>query len=207
MKLYGHPLSSCTRKVLCTLAEKSAAAELVTIDLFAGEHKQPAHLARHPFGVVPVLDDAGFVLYESRAIVRYLDAKLPGVRLVPAAARDVARMDQWLSVDQSYIAPHVRTLATQRIVRPHRGLLPEPGPIAEAEAELVRGFAAIDRELAGTCYLAGDGFSLADISLAPYVAALAMVGAEHAIADRSHLARWWATVSERASWRRAVGRA
>jgi glutathione S-transferase len=205
MKLYGHPLSSCTRKVLCTLAEKSATAELVTIDLLAGEHHQPAYLAHHPFGVIPVLDDGGWKLYESRAIIRYLDATRPGPRLVPSAPREVARMDQWLSVDASYIAPHTRTLANQRIVRPHRGLAPEPAPIAEAEAALVRAFAVIDRALADTRHLAGDAFTLADISLAPYVAGLAMVGAEHVAADRPHLARWWAAVSERPSWRRAVG--
>src|ERR1043166_1074933 len=108
MKLYGHPLSSCTRKVRLTAAEKNAPLDLVPVDLFSGEHKQPAHLARHPFGVVPVLDDDGFLLYESRAIVRYLDARFAGPSLVPAEPRDRARMDQWLSVDQSYVAPHVR---------------------------------------------------------------------------------------------------
>ena len=70
MRLYGHPLSSCTRKVLVALAEKGEGAELVPIDLFRGEHKAPPHLARHPFGVVPVLDDDGWVLFESRAIIR-----------------------------------------------------------------------------------------------------------------------------------------
>jgi hypothetical protein len=53
MKIYGHPLSSCTRKVKMTLAEKGAAAEFAVIDLFTGEHKSAGHLARQPFGVVP----------------------------------------------------------------------------------------------------------------------------------------------------------
>src|SRR4051812_31442136 len=108
MKLFGHPLSSCTRKVLVTLAEKETDVDLTTIDLFTGAHKQPDHLARHPFGMIPVLDDDGFVLLESRAIIRYLDARLPGVPLTPRAPKEVARMDQWLSVDQSYVAPHTR---------------------------------------------------------------------------------------------------
>src|SRR5262245_3509600 len=119
MKILGHPLSSCTRKVLMTAAEKAARLEVIPVDLFTGEHKQPAHLAHHPFGVVPVLDDDGFVLYESRAIVRYLDGKLPGAALTPATLHARARMDQWLSVDQAYVAPHVRALAVQRIVRKH----------------------------------------------------------------------------------------
>src|SRR3954467_8994732 len=110
MKLHGHPLSSCTRKALITAAEHGATLELITVDLLVGEHKQPAHLARHPFGVIPVLDDDGFVLFESRAIIRYLDATLPGPALVPHEARARARMDQWLSVDQAYVAPRVSAL-------------------------------------------------------------------------------------------------
>lgn len=204
MKLHGHPLSSCTRKVLITFAEKAAEVELVLVDLLSGEHKQPAHLARHPFGVIPVLDDDGFVLYESRAIVRYLDHRLPGPSLVPSAARDRARMDQWLSVDQSYVAPPTRTLAVQRILRPHQGLAPEAAAIAEAERALADAFGAIDRALADQRFLAGDAFSLADLSLAPYVAGMAMLEAAHLIGDLRHLQRWWEAVAARPSVRRAI---
>src|SRR5262245_38622025 len=102
MRVYRHPLSSCTRKILITLAEKGQTAELVPVDLFAGEHKQKSHLARHPFGVIPVLNDKDFMLFESRAIIRYLDERLGRAPLTPASPPDAARMSQWLSVDQSY---------------------------------------------------------------------------------------------------------
>lgn len=204
MKLYGHPLSSCTRKVLVTCAEKGAAIDLVPVDLFAGDHKRDAHLARHPFGVIPVLDDDGFALYESRAIIRYLDRTLPGIALTPTDARAVARMDQWLSVDQSYIAPHTRTLAQQRIVRPHQGLAIEVEVAREAERALGNSLGVIDRALRGTRYLVGEALTLADISLAPYVGSLAMIGADHLLADLAELRRWWSDVSERASWKRAT---
>ncbi len=207
MKLYGHPLSSCTRKALIVAAEKAAPLELVMVDVMVGAHKQPAHLARHPFGVVPVLDDDGFVVYESRAIIRYLDARLPGAPLVPASPRARARMDQWLSVDQSYVAPHVRTLATQRIMRKHQGLALDAVAVAEAEQCLGHAFATIDRALAADRYLVGDTFSLADISLAPYVAGLSMVEAQHAITGLHALSRWWEEVSARESWRRATAAA
>ena len=204
MKLYGHPLSSCTRKVLMTFAEKATHVDVVPVDLFTGAHKQPEHLARHPFGVVPVLDDDGFVLFESRAIVRYLDSRLGGASLVPAAAPERARMDQWLSVDQSYVAPHVRALAIQRIVRKHDGHPADPAVVDEAERALAQAFATIDRALSGARYLAGELFSLADISLMPYVAGLAMVEASHVLGDLRHVTRWWDEVSARAAWRRAI---
>lgn len=113
-------------------------------------------------------------------------------------------MDQWLSVDQSYVAPHVRTLAIQRVLRPRDGLAPEPAVVGEAERALGQAFAAIDRALAGARFLAGPAFSLADISLMPYVAGLAMVEAAHLLGDLRHLGRWWSEVSSRASWRRAI---
>src|SRR5262245_45500112 len=140
MKLFGHPLSPCTRKVLLAVAEKGAAVDLVSVDLFSGEHEQPGHLARHPFGVIPVLDDDGFVLFESRAILRYLDGRLPGPPLTPSAPRDRALMDQWLSVDHSYVAPHVRALAIQNVIRKHGGLAPEAEAISAARAGLSEAF-------------------------------------------------------------------
>lgn len=201
MKVYGHPLSSCTRKVFITLAEKGHKAELTTVDLFVAEQKASAHLARHPFGVVPVLDDDGFVLYESRAIIRYLDDKLGGTPLVPKAPRDIARMNQWLSVDQSYIGPHTRALAIERIVKKHEGQAPDPAAERVAEGTLASTFAVLDRALEGATYLAGETFSLADISLMPYVASLPMIGAEHTMAGLRHLGEWWSRARERASWR------
>jgi glutathione S-transferase len=204
MKIYGHPQSSCTRKVLITLAEKGAFAEFQLVDLFSGEHKKTAHLTRQPFGVVPALDDDGFMLYESRAIIRYLDSRLEGPPLQPEAELDRARMDQWLSVDQSYIAPHTRTLALERIVKKHDGLPEDRAATEMAETGLARSFAVIDRALEGKDYLVGKAFSLADISLMPYVASLGMIGAEHLLEDRAHLTAWWERMRERASWKRAT---
>jgi glutathione S-transferase len=198
MKVFGHPLSSCTRKVLITLMEKRQAHTFVPVDLFAGEQKGNAHVSRHPFGVVPVLEDADFVLYESRAIIRYLDGALPGPRLTPKDPKEAARMEQWLSVDQSYIAPHTRALATERLVKKHQGKKPDPEVEHAAEEALARAFAVHDRALATSQWLAGDSFSLADASLAPYVASLPMIGAPHVMSGLDHLAAWW---------KRALGRA
>jgi glutathione S-transferase len=84
IKVFGHPASTCTRKVLSTLHEIGKPFKLQPVDIFAkGEHKQPEHLARQPFGRVPAIDDNGFALYESRAIIRYLNDHYSG-KLVPA---------------------------------------------------------------------------------------------------------------------------
>lgn len=191
VKVYGHSLSSCTRKVLITLMEKRHAHTFVPVDLFAGEQKSATHMTMHPFGVVPVLVDGDFTLYESRAIIRYLDATLPGQRLTPKDAKEAARMEQWLSVDQSYVGPHTRALATERLVKKQGGRAPDPTVEAAAEQALARAFGVLDRALASSPWLAGDTFSLADASLAPYVASLPMIGALETRAGLGHLDAWW----------------
>jgi glutathione S-transferase len=199
MKVYGHPLSSCTRKVLITLAEKRAPRDLVTVDLFTAAQKKADHLARHPFGVVPVLEDGNFRVYESRAIIRYLDATLLGPRLTPQDPRQTARMDQWLSVDQSYVGPYTRALAVERILKKHEGKEPDAQIVRESEEALAKAFCVHDAALAGREWLAGDALSLADISLAPYLASLPMIGAEHVLAGLTHLGAWWERLRSRES--------
>ena len=76
LKLHGSPFSTCTQRVLTVLAEKGVTDyEIVPVNLPAGEHKQPAHVALQPFGKIPVLEDDGFFVYESRAICRYIASK------------------------------------------------------------------------------------------------------------------------------------
>jgi glutathione S-transferase len=201
MKVYGHPLSSCTRKVLLTLFEKAESAEFIEVDLFARRHKTPEHLARQPFGLVPVLDDDGLVLYESRAILRYLDRRFPARPLSPSSPAELAGMDQWLSVDQSYIAPHVRVLAVERLIKHHEGAPADAAAERAAEAALAIAFGVVDRALEPDRYLCGDTFSLADISLMPYIGSLGLVRAEHVLSDFPRLRSWWGRVSDRPSWR------
>jgi glutathione S-transferase len=200
MKLFGHPLSPCTRKVFITLAEKGQKARFEMVDLLAGAHKHPAHVERHPFGVIPALDGEGFLLYESRAIIRHLDRRGAAPSLVPSALPELALMDQWLSVDQSYIAPHTRALAIERVVKRHAAQAPDPKIVADSEVALALAFGVIDRALAHRRFLAGETFSLADVSLMPYVASLTLLGAEHLVSTRPHVTSWWERVRARPSW-------
>src|SRR5437867_1824582 len=138
MKLYGNPFSTCTRKVLCTLAEKNQKAEFVTIELAKGEQKTPEHLARQPFGVVPVLEDGSFSLYESRAIARYLDWKFPTPPLSPQKLEDRARMEQWISVEMSNFTPIAMKIIAQKMFMPMRGKQTDMNIVNEARDNLAK---------------------------------------------------------------------
>jgi glutathione S-transferase len=71
------------------LAEKKVAHELAILDFAKGEHKQPDHVARQPFGKMPAIEHDGAPLFESRAIVRYIGEAFPGASFRPT--REAAR--------------------------------------------------------------------------------------------------------------------
>lgn len=85
LKLYGITQSTCTRRVITVLNEKNVDYELIPVNFATLEHKQPPYLAKQPFGKVPVLDDDGFLVYESRAIAKYIAKKYAGqgTKLIP----------------------------------------------------------------------------------------------------------------------------
>ena len=91
LKIYGHPMSTCTRKVLMTLAETNTPSELVARRLRQGRAQgRAAPCAASRSGASPAIDDDGFELFESRAICRYLNEKASG-KLVPATPRGAPR--------------------------------------------------------------------------------------------------------------------
>ncbi len=205
MKVYGHPASTCTRKILCLLAEKGVNAEFVMVDIMKGAQKAEEHLARHPFGVVPALDDDGFVLYESRAILRYLDAKLEGTSLSPKSLQDRARMEQWIAVEQSYFSPGAMKAILEVFFAPMKGTTPDADVITKGKAEAAKALDVIERALVGKEYLAGE-FSLADITYAPYLQYLFDTKAGDIITERPNVSAWATRVLERASWQKALGK-
>ena len=100
--LYGFDGSTYVRTVRMLLAEKGAHYEQVPVNVLKGEPRQPEHIARHPFGKVPVLDHDGFRIIEAGAIVPYLDEVLPGPSFTPDSSKDRARMRMAMSIVDSY---------------------------------------------------------------------------------------------------------
>lgn len=202
MKLYGSPFSTCTRKVLVALGEKGHEVEFIHIDLMKGEQKTPAHLARQPFGVVPALEtDDGFVMYESRAIIRFLDRTLPGTALTPADPKGFALMEQFMGVEQSYFSPPAMKIVMERF----RGTNDEAN-IAKGREGVLKPLEVIDAVLAKQPFLAGKDFSLAEICWAPYVDYLFTMGEQGLFAPHKNVMAWWDRVSSRPSVKKAFGK-
>ena len=100
--LYGFDGSTYVRTVRMLLAEKGAHYEQVPVNVLKGEPRQPEHMARHPFGKVPVLDHDGFRIIETGAIASYLDEALPGPSFTPESSKDRARMRMAMGIVDSY---------------------------------------------------------------------------------------------------------
>src|SRR5437764_5772693 len=93
IRLHCSLLSTFSRRVRIALLEKAIQHELVVVDMASGAHKKPEFLALNPYGRVPTIEENGFVLYESTAILGYLDSLKPEPSLFAGAARERALVD------------------------------------------------------------------------------------------------------------------
>jgi glutathione S-transferase len=202
MKIYGHPMSTCTRKVLTALAETGTPYEMVVVDFAKGEHKQPPHTDRQPFGQVPAMDDDGFAMYESRAMCRYIDEKA-GHKLTPDTAKGRAVMEEWISIETSNFTPHVMKFIFHHIF--HRNQ--EESVLAAAGTGLETALTVMDKQLANNVFLTGTQFTIADIGFMPYFEYAMNTPAKEIFAKHANVMAWWNRVSERPTWQKVAGRA
>src|SRR4030088_1312426 len=160
--VHSIPGSPFGRAVLATLEEKGASFRLSPVA--PGTFKSSEHLARHPFGRVPVLEHNGFLLYETQAILRYLDRVKPSPALTPADPRRAARMDQVMNINDWYLFPGVGSVIVfHRVVGPRvMGLKPDEAAIAAAMPRARTVFTELARLLGEQPYFTGDAVSLGD---------------------------------------------
>jgi glutathione S-transferase len=211
--VHSIPGSPYGRAVLATLLEKSAAFGFVAVA--PRSMKSEPHLSRHPFGRVPVLEHDGFMLYETQAILRYLDRVLPAPPLTPADPKGAARMDQILCICDWYLHQGVNNIiGFQRIVRPRLlGLPCDEAAVAEAVPRAHLVFAELSRLLGTNAHLAGPSVSLADLVVAAQMDFIAQTPEWAALtAERPNLPAWLTRVTARKSfqattWERVAGMA
>lgn len=185
-----------------TAHETGTPFELVPIDFGKREHKQPAHLARQPFGQVPAIDDDGFALYEARAIARYIDAKA-GNPLSPSDLHERARMEQWISVEAENFAPHAMKFVYHSVFKREQ----TPEALKTAGAALDLALDVLEKALADRSHLAGGRLSLADIVFMPYLEYLSLTEAAPKLAVHPRVEAWWAGLRARPTWQKIVGAA
>lgn len=170
--VHGIPGSPYTRVPMLALEEKGGAYKIAAIA--PGQHKQPPYLALHPFGRVPVLEHDGWMLYETQAILRYLDVVFPEPRLQPKDTRQTARMNQLMGIADWYVLPQVTGPITfQRNVAPRLGIPVDEAKLAAALPNARICIAEIERLMGDHQWLAADTITLADLMLAPQLSGFA----------------------------------
>lgn len=163
MRLYDVTASPNCRKVRVAARELGLPLELIAVDLASA--REPAYLDRNPTGKVPTLvDDDGFALWESGAILIHLAEKQPRSGLLPAQPHRRADVLRWMFFAATHVQPWMSILGQERLLKARAGLPPDAGAIALAERDLARFLPVLERQLTGADYLAGD-YSLADIAV------------------------------------------
>jgi glutathione S-transferase len=199
--VHSIPGSPFGRAVMTTLEEKGARYRFSPVA--PGALRSPEHLARHPFGRVPVLEHSGFLLYETQAILRYLDRMLPNPALTPAEPKRAARMDQVMNVNDWYLFQGVaNVIVFHRVVGPRvMGLAPDEAAIEAAMPKARAVFAELARLLGGQPFFAGDAISLADLLVAPHLSLFALTPEWSAlVAPHKNLVAWLARMEARPSF-------
>ncbi|MEX0808707.1 MAG: glutathione S-transferase family protein [Dongiaceae bacterium] len=198
--LYGLTDSVYVRIARIALIEKGVAHTLCETNVFDPATLDPAYEQLHAFRRIPALDHDGFRLYETSAIARYVDENFSGPALQPADPRERARMNQIISIVDSYgYPPLLRGLVIERLFAAEEGRAADEARVAASVPAARHVFAAI-MALAPTPFLTGAHFTLADAWLAAFVAYILPTPEGAAlVAENGALSRWWAGVVTRPS--------
>jgi glutathione S-transferase len=164
--VHGIPGSPYVRTPLLVLEEKGLDWTLAAIPF--GGHRTAEYRARHPFLKIPAFEHGDFRLYETQAIIRYIDRIAPTPPLTPTDPRAAARMDQLLNITDCYVSQRVSsTIAFGRMVAPRFGMPVDETKIAAAMPEAAEAIGEVARLSAGMPFLTGDTLSLADLHMIP----------------------------------------
>jgi len=164
--VYGFPRSTFVNIVRLALTHKEVP---YTFHDLEPEMGMPSHLGLHPFNRVPILRHGDFTVYETSAIVAYIDETFPRLPLQPRDIQGRARMDQWISMVNSYYYPYmIYHVAHERLVFPELGIASDEKVVAHALPKVELGLQVAERQLGhGQDYLLGDELTMTDFYLLP----------------------------------------
>ncbi|PIN16051.1 Glutathione S-transferase [Handroanthus impetiginosus] len=208
VKMYGPAYGACPQRVLACLLELGLEFELIPIDILSGEHKKPDFLLMQPFGQVPAIEDGDFRLFESRAIIRYYAAKCAsngGINLLGNTLEERAIVDQWLEVEVNNYNSLIYTMVLQLMVLPRMGQAGDLKLVEDCKGKLEKVLDVYEERLSKSKYLAGERFTIADLSHLPNTRFLMDEGGmDDLIKRRKNVHSWWMDISSRPSWKKVM---
>lgn len=200
LKVWGRNNSSNVQKVMWALGEMGVAHQRIDIGGPFGQNNEAPYLAMNPNGVVPTLEEDGFILWESNSIVRYLAAKHGPGTLEPSDLQARYSAHRWMDWQLSVANGAIIPLFWGMVRTP-----PEKRDLKAIEAGKVKCHDALtimNAQLANTRFMAGDDFSYGDIPVGPFVYRYFRLVPEHA--PLPHVERWYEEIRVRPAFKQHV---
>lgn len=193
LHIWGRMSSVNVKKVVWTAQELGLDFQRTEAGGQFGVVKTPGYMELNPNSLVPVIDDNGYVLWESNVIVRYLCAKHSPGQMYPTDLRERFDAERWMEWQQTAVNPASRSGFLQLVRTPaaQRNM----ALLAESNAAVEALMATLDAHLAGRSFMVGERFSMADIPLACEVHR--WFGMPQARQSRPNIERWYASISAR----------
>ena len=179
--------------------------QLVTVNLLKGEHRTAAFLKLNPNGKIPLLEDEGFLLWESHAIMQYLADRCGAPTLYPSDLQARADVNRWLFWSAYHFTPAVGTISRERVskrmVVTSGSSEPDPREIASGEALFTAAARVLDTHLQGKRWIAQDRLTLADVAIAAPL--MHTDAAQLPVSGYQNLLQWFARVQALEAWRQS----
>ena len=206
MKLYLFPLSGRVVGIVALKSHLALECEVVPIDLGRGDQLTPEYLALNPNKKMPTLEDRGFVLWESNAILFYMAAKHPERGLWPSDLQEQADVLRWLAWESAHWdAESIGMVIFEKNSKAVLGLgSPDPAFIARGEQNFTRFAAVLDEALKGRTWLVGERLTIADFSIGGLVPSAERAGLS--VGKFPEVVRWYSGVAALPAWREALAR-
>lgn len=198
MRLYHNPLSSNARRVMLTASQLGIQLEEVFIDL-GNEADRNRLFEVNICGKVPVLEDDGFELWESCAIMQYLADKAGAAEVYPTALKERADVNRWMFFGAQHFSPAIGILTWEYLWKKLvTGQDPDPVEIGKGEHFVHEHASVLDQHLATRQWLSGDKLTLADFAVASPLMYLGRV--KIPIEQYTHLLAWFERVKQTPAW-------
>jgi glutathione S-transferase len=198
--VYGPAGSTYVWSVRLALAEKGVAHELVDVPF--GVHREAPHRERHPFAKVPAFEHDGFQLYETQAILRYVDEGFPVSPLQPTDLHQFSRMNQIIGIIDAYGWPSIAGgILVNRVLAPRFGWPVNEEAVQKALPRARLCISEVGRLQAEQPFLAGERISLADLMVIPLFHFFSRVPeGKEPFADQPGLVAWMRRLEGRQSF-------
>jgi len=202
MRLYHHPVSSNSRRVLMAAMHMGTPLETTEVNLLSPEDRRRLE-ELNPNSKVPVLQDGEFTLWESCAIMQYLADRTLGQTLYPDNIIVRADINRWMLWACQHFAPALSILTFERIWKGVRGMGgPDPVEIARGEKQIQQFATVLNNHLENREWMVGNQISLADYAVAAPL--MYMEQAKLPLGDYQHIMKWFERIQQLETWKKTI---